>query len=247
MTMEIHVDYRETALISQFDAAMPHGVNVVHKNLQLGDVQIVDAQHNITLVFERKTLSDLAASIKDGRYKEQKRRILSHCQPKHVTYIIEGGTPLPSAESRHGLTQSVYEGAYINSMYRDGIHIVFVRDAPETAKWILNVATKVQQNPEKFAGASGAEDPSTYVDSCKVKSRRCENMTPENCYLMQLCQIPGVSVKIAKTIKDNYVSMKVLIDALSSAAKPCEILSKLPLIGAKKAKVIAGYLLGTTT
>jgi ERCC4-type nuclease len=235
MPTEIHVDYRESALLSHFASL---GTDVIQNNLELGDIHVTDSDHNITLVFERKTLSDLAASVKDGRYKEQKRRILSHCQSKHVTYIIEGGGLLPQ-ESKHGLSPSVYEGVYINTMYRDGAHVIFVRDSAETAQWILNVATKLRQNPSKFLTEAGE-----YVESCKVKSRRCDNITPENCYVMQLCQIPGVSIKIAKTIKEQYKSMKSLLDALSAASNPYDTLSALPLIGAKKAKVIVSYLLG---
>ena len=45
------------------------------------------------MIFERKSLSDLIASIKDGRYNEQSLR-LSECEVnnRNIYYIIEGNT-----------------------------------------------------------------------------------------------------------------------------------------------------------
>lgn len=237
MPVEIRVDYRESSLLSHLKT-QHEGITITEDNLELGDVQIIDQDNNIDLIFERKTLSDLSASLKDGRYKEQKCRILGHYNPKHVTYIIEGGCPL--AADKHGLTSAVYEGIYINTMYRDGIHVLFVANVGETAKWITQVATKVLQNPAKFHNDSTPKD---YITSCKVKSKKCENVTPETCYIMQLCQVPGVSIKVAKTIQDRYKTLRELVSALSTAQDPCVLLSQLPLIGAKKAKTIVSFLL----
>lgn len=43
----------------------------------------------LDFIVERKTADDLAASIMDGRYEEQKFR-LKHCEIKNVIYLIEG-------------------------------------------------------------------------------------------------------------------------------------------------------------
>lgn len=237
---EINVDYRESDLINELRTHYPHLHDCIHQtNLEIGDIHIVNKEHGIHLVFERKTMSDLAASLKDGRYKEQKHRMLSVHNPRNITYIIEGSHIITN-EGKYGLTASVYDGMYVYTMYRDGIHLVHVRNVPETAAWIATVATKVQQNPTKFLSIEGEKE---YVSSCKAKSRRIENMTPDNCFIMQLCQIPGISVKIAKTIRETFPTMRQLITSLSTAADPSEMLSKLPLIGKKKANIIVSYLL----
>lgn len=235
---EIHVDFRESALITELRSKYPELNDCIQEtNLEIGDIHIVHKEHGIHLVFERKTMSDLAASLKDGRYKEQKHRMLSVHNPRNITYLIEGSHIL-TKESKYGLGPSVYDGMYVYTMYRDGIHVVHVRNVEETAAWIAVVATKVQQNPTKFLWAE-----KEYVSSCKAKSRRIDNMTPDNCFIMQLCQIPGVSVKIAKTIKEAFPTMRELITGLASSASPSETLAKLPLIGKKKASVIVSYLL----
>jgi ERCC4-type nuclease len=237
MPVEIRVDFRESALIAQLQQSN-NDLNVIEDNLELGDIHVV--YDDIRLIFERKTMSDLAASLKDGRYKEQKHRMLSHHNPRQITYIIEGARPV-TIEDKFGLAKTVYDGVYIYTMYRDGIHVIHVRDVAETAAWIINVATKLSQNPAKFVEEGGAVK--EYVSSCKAKSRRIDNMTPDNCYLMQLCQIPGISVKIAKTIKETYPTLRGLIENIGNARDPCELLAKLPLIGTKKAKIIVSYLL----
>ena len=53
-------------------AACPH---VVRQRLDLGDVALLSAGHQ--LVLERKEMGDLSRSITDGRYREQKARMLS--------------------------------------------------------------------------------------------------------------------------------------------------------------------------
>ena len=54
-------------------------IDKIHKinklQLPVGDVILEDNSGNTILIFERKTLYDLAASIKDGRYNEQSFRL----------------------------------------------------------------------------------------------------------------------------------------------------------------------------
>jgi ERCC4-type nuclease len=76
------------------------GVRVQVMQLALGDFVwgvhpegIPDAVLVTDFIAERKRASDLAASIMDGRYEEQKRRLLS-CPSRRPMYIVEG--PLSS-------------------------------------------------------------------------------------------------------------------------------------------------------
>jgi ERCC4-type nuclease len=66
--MEIEIDCREAKLIA---ALQVYPITIVSKALDVGDICI---KHNnsIAVVIERKTTNDLASSIVDGRYKDQK-------------------------------------------------------------------------------------------------------------------------------------------------------------------------------
>ena len=81
--MELNIDYREKSLLERFP-------NIQPKNLTLGDITIEKDGKEI-IILERKTVSDLASSICDGRYKEQSFRMNEHPTPNHnIMYIIEG-------------------------------------------------------------------------------------------------------------------------------------------------------------
>ena len=56
----------------------------------LGDISFNNDENEL-LIIERKTLPDLLASIKDGRYREQKLRLINK-QKEHIQiyYLIEG-------------------------------------------------------------------------------------------------------------------------------------------------------------
>lgn len=233
---EIHVDYRESALIAELKSREPAPWQVVVGNLEVGDVQITHPS-GLLLVFERKTVADLAASVKDGRYKEQKLRMMSTAPAHRITYIIEGGRPI--MHNTNGMSSATYDGVVMNTMYRDGIHILFVDDVKETAQWICKLATRCHEHPEKLASKGGEE----YHAQCKAKTRKIDNITPRTCYLLQLSQIPGVSKKIAEVICDTYPCMSRLLHTLTASASPELELAKLPLIGAKKAKLICEYML----
>ena len=91
MIRHISVDDREHGLRRLFRSTT---YNVVH--LPVGDIWIgLQAELQIAkggLVIERKSANDLEASILDGRYREQRARLLSFCKEHeaHPMYIIEG-------------------------------------------------------------------------------------------------------------------------------------------------------------
>ena len=75
--MQVLVDCRESSLLNQMNAQnllYDLSINIVSKNLNLGDIVISDVSENPIVIIERKTPIDLAASIKDGRFKEQSER-----------------------------------------------------------------------------------------------------------------------------------------------------------------------------
>ncbi len=236
MVLTVKIDTREAALIQQFDTSF----DFVIEPLDIGDALIEDIENGIQLVFERKTLSDLSASLKDGRYKEQKHRLLATYPSKCITYIIEEGSLLQ--HDAYGMRKSVYTGIYTHSMYRDGVHVVFTKNIAETAEWIRDVATKCKENPAKMV--QEGTDPN-YLHSRKAKCRKSDNIDPEACYKLQLCQIPGISYKVADSLIKEFPTLLALMnyigtfDSKSAAVKE---ISALPMIGKKKAATIIEYL-----
>lgn len=243
----IQVDSRESKLWEalsgfKYDAC----ITLQQAQLEVGDVRITCP--GLVFLFERKTGADLAASIKDGRYREQKMRMGAVTQPKFITYFIENinGCHLP---------KSVSHGMIVNTMYRDGMHVIITKSTAETAEWLYIIASKIASNPSKYqahpflAAITGGnqmdvEAPKTeYIDMVKIKSRKIENIDKKTCYLMQLGQIPGVSSRIAEILYGSYPTMFMLLKALHESDDPVKLLCKLPLIGEKKAKTILDFVL----
>ena len=93
--MLIKIDYREKDLIQKIttilsERALGH-ITLQSENLPLGDIIICEDNGSEKIILERKTLQDLAASIRDGRYKEQSFR-LNECNlhNHNIMYLIEG-------------------------------------------------------------------------------------------------------------------------------------------------------------
>ena len=76
--MKIKIDIREKKLIPLLKALnrdYNYNLEIIEERLDLGDIIVCDKDNNELLIIERKTLSDLAASIRDGRYMEQSFRL----------------------------------------------------------------------------------------------------------------------------------------------------------------------------
>ena len=70
-------------------------ISLEKKVLPLADILITnDDETTVYVYFERKSVSDLLASIKDGRYAEQSYRLSNCCENMHnIVYLIEGMLP----------------------------------------------------------------------------------------------------------------------------------------------------------
>jgi ERCC4-type nuclease len=246
----ITVDSHEKALYESMVAQNLEqglGFEVKFGPLELGDIRIVLSGHDGVLrelVFERKTLADLEGSICDGRYREQKARLLSNVPSSNISYVVEGDT----------LCQSIRRGAksvssaYLNMIFRDDIHLFFTRDVAETGLLLLSICTKMTEKPTNYATgacASTAQPPKDYTSCLKLKSKKNHNITPDNCMVLQLAQIPSISNVIAKNISAVFPSMQALVDAMracSSQAEKHKILAGINKVGKAKAGKILEYM-----
>jgi len=202
--MKIVIDARERDLIS----IMPP--DTIKKNLDLGDIIIYnEPEGNIAAVIERKTVKDFASSIKDGRYKEQKARLID-CYVKKgifVMYIIEDFKWSPETKI-NGIPYTTLMNSIITTMIRDNIYVYKSNNLNETKDFILALLTKSQvlQIPIKEE-ASPSQD---YLEN-SLKLKKKDNKKESDSMIFILCQVPRVSVKIAQGIRTLYPSIKDLI------------------------------------
>ena len=241
MNVQIIVDSRETKLFSLLTERdldiYKDNISIQKEQLELGDIHIIF--NEITYIYERKTVNDLLSSIKDGRYKEQKNRLLANSFNNN--YIIEGDT---ITSNKNFKNQKTLTSVYLNSIYRDKINVFFTTNIDDTATFLLLLVSKIIEKPENYLNENNkiSQD---YIDVCKIKSQKNKNIDKDTCYLLQLSQIPNISKEIAKKIKEIYPTMYSLINALQQQPdekSKISLLTKIDKIGNQKAILIIDYL-----
>ena len=203
--MNIIIDNREKDLI---ELCNKNNLLFSKSNLDLGDITFSE-NNNEFIVIERKTINDLLSSIKDGRYREQKLRLLQKSyQGINVYYLIEGNI-MDSSKS-----DTIYS-CIINTMIRDNLKIIFSKNIEETYNYLLKLSKKCIEFREiLIKNLSNQQLKHDYIEV--IKSEKKKNMTKDICYMAMLKQIPGLSSNSAKAIFENYPSMNKLIKAYDS-------------------------------
>ena len=228
--MNIIIDNRENDLIKLLNK---NKYNFTTSNLDVGDIQYKN-DDKIIYIIERKTVNDLGASIKDGRYKEQKVRLLSN-HNNNIFYIIEGN--INYCET---LGTKAILGSIINMIFRDNIKIIYSKDLNQTYDIITQI--KEKYDSKKFI-SNESKSKVDYVSCIKVNKK--ENLDKKTCNILQLATIPGVSKNTSSIILDNYNDLSELIDKFKESG---ELLLKDLELGKKKlgkvlSKRIHDYLL----
>ena len=188
------------------------------ERLPLGDIILHDPGRCRDIVmFERKTLNDLAASIQDGRYKEQSFRLIENAtatgfHTHNIVYIIEGDIEQYEAKRNNNnrITKTALQSAMVSLLYYKGFSVVRTMNVGETAEFILHFADKVTKESEEGATpAYDGDESSTDVtqqaySEVAAKKEKRDYITRENIGQIMLSQVPGVSPKIAAAILAKY-------------------------------------------
>ena len=201
-------------------AATSTNHEIKSERLPLGDIIIHDPKQEKDIVlFERKSLNDLAASIRDGRYKEQSFR-LSQTTDFHnhnIIYIIEGDIAKYRPHPSSGVTKSALQSAMVSLLYYKGFSVIRTMNVSETADFILHFADKVAKE-SAISGTNPAYSCSSATDTTSSeatastdrysevasKKEKRDFITRENIGEIMLAQVPGVSPKIAAGIMKKY-------------------------------------------
>jgi ERCC4-type nuclease len=181
------------------------------ERLPLGDVILHDSgqgQQKDIVIFERKTLNDLAASIRDGRYKEQSFRLIETAaatgfHTHNIVYIIEGD--LARYDERHTqITKTALHSAMVSLMYYKGFSVIRTQNVGETADFILHFADKVAKEGPLPVSDVPTPIPSASYSEVSTKKEKRDYITRDNIGEIMLAQVPGVSAKMAAAILAKY-------------------------------------------
>ena len=158
MKLKLVLDERETSLYDKCTSILTYAntntscsstktsTTILEKRvLLLGDVAIQTDDSQDVVLIERKSLQDLLASIKDGRYDEQSYR-LHHTSGFHthnIVYIIEGQYSTlrnPAVEKKIALS------AMISLSLIKGFSVIRTNSLQETAEWICAAVDKLSRD-----------------------------------------------------------------------------------------------------
>lgn len=196
----LRVDYRERKIAQRFQ---DEG-EVEFVNLAVGDFMVMHGEIPV-LILERKTLSDLASSMSDGRLNEQTCRLLAAAQgdARHVGFVIEGKIDWRDSNSDAfygGITVGAVKTVLIN-MHISGFAVYMTSGPDETVALLRLIRSIVESRPDKFLSFTA---PSSYVQNVKIK--KSDNLDPRNLALIQLATIPQVSIRIAEVVLTHFAA-----------------------------------------
>jgi ERCC4-type nuclease len=145
------IDNREGKLIELIKATPSFTIPYELKNLQLGDIIIsFDKYPDKSIIIERKCVPDMLASIKDGRYKEQKIRLQAEKSQssgnKIICYLIEGS----SQNVRYPSEKKVFHGSLVSSIFRDEIPLIRSMSLIETLDIIIRMHDRMDKDITDF-------------------------------------------------------------------------------------------------
>ena len=242
----VKIDARERELIplirEKMGDATTDQITISVESLPLGDIIFCKDEQEL-LIIERKSVADLAASIKDGRYQEQSYRLDGTELHNHnIVYLIEGNM------ARAAFDKNALYSSMFSLQYYKGFSVWRTFSIDETATILCNSikylvkssATRTGYYVGGSSGASGlgggAEEPKPSSDKDYVnvvKTIKKDNVTPNNIGEIMLCQIPGVSSSTALSIMAHFKCMINLIADLQEHGASC--LDKVELKNAKGA------------
>jgi len=245
------IDVRERALIDALRApADAAGVSFDVRQLDVADAEVRGVDGELLLLVERKTLPDLAGSLRDGRYHEQKRRLASLAAETGaaVAYVIEGGAFSFDARMRpvSTLAPSRLQALVASLLVRHRTPAAFTRDVSDTAAFLLLAARLLREAPPKRNGNLSGYAAAACRQAAACAPKKRDNVDPRQCFLQQLCQVPGVSAGIAANVAERYGSLGELVRTLSALPGDPErrkALREVPLVGPKLSEHLCRFLL----
>jgi ERCC4-type nuclease len=195
--MSIVLDTREHGLIGLFPETPT-------QQLPVGDCWIKTPTQEIpVLVIERKTTADFEASFLDGRYREQRTRLLAYCaeHKAKALYVLEGGLD----GRRRSLERPALQKLVNRLVLRYGVAVLYTKSLEDTAETLRLLTSQIAEDPKVFEG-----EQLSYTDVMHTtKKANKDDPKAFACGSLQGC--PGVSAKSATAIWEATGSWQKLL------------------------------------
>ena len=193
---QLIIDIRERKLVEELKAMeVPFSTMA----LEVGDILIQDAEGLPLLVAERKSHADFASSLLDGRYREQRARLMAtRGQGVAVLYMLEGiWTTNLDFTYPGGCTEVQLQRLTSRLILRYGMPVLQTRNVKDTAHWCRRLLDQLTDNqkvfhPEGLAAETTAAM-STYTATFSTVKKG--NKTASSVAVGMLSAVPGLGLK----------------------------------------------------
>ena len=229
--------------------------------IEVGDIALL-LNDVIIAVFERKTISDLSSSIKDGRYDNKEKMI--ECREKtacKLFFIIEGEwwlfgkKPSKNEESLFGkkpskneeslglLPYSTLESSLFHLQMRDDIHIIHTKNVEDTIGALNSFAKSIMSLHKKYPPTNIPQRGAGNAEELLVKKIKSDDEI-----LCEIwCALPGIGKVKARTLSKKYTIAEYIMNNVESlkSSNASSLLKKIPLCGKKTVEKMAHFELET--
>lgn len=221
------IDTREHELIRLLAGSVPPPTI---KQLPIGDIWIgagLKEDGSIVpvsggILAERKTIQDFEASVLDGRYREQKTRLLAYCKETNTRplYILEG----PYSFTTGRLQIPALMKLVLRLQYKYGIPIIHTISTKETATLVKTMDEMFQEDATIFAdpnlslsiteqNAAFTSLPPAPITSLIHVSKKANANDPVQFAMSCVAGCTGISPAMAGRIVSHFGSMEELMAA----------------------------------
>ncbi|XP_028040924.1 crossover junction endonuclease MUS81 isoform X2 [Bombyx mandarina] len=189
-----------------------------YRSLKVGDFLWI-ARHRVNneelvlpYIIERKRMDDLGASIKDGRFHEQKFR-LKKCGLKHVLYLIEN-----YGKNKHvGLPLQALRQALANTKVQDGFKIHMTDSLTHSTRFLAMMTKRLtlEFKDQSLVGCNHEQSPTklmTYEYFSKT-SMKTKKMSVMETFVKMLVQLKGMSLEKALAVTNKFKTLRCIIEA----------------------------------
>lgn len=181
-------------------------------------------------IIERKRKDDLASSIKDGRFHEQKFR-LKQCGLPNVIYLIES---IGGSDQHLGLPIQNLLQAAVNTGVHSAFQVKFTENNAHSVMYlhvITNYLTKFYANKvlvsclKQYLSSKESSNDLEYLiefNELSKTSTKKGDPTVQEIFIKQLLQLKGLSVDKALPIAELYATPRELSRAYGKCASAKE-------------------------
>lgn len=230
--LKLVVDSRETRLAEGLKVL---GVPFQTAGLDVGDFLIQTETGEPLLVAERKSLADFAASNADGRYREQRARLMAvRGSGVAVVYVLEGTWSLGDPLKMYGRTpEKQLQRLVTRLVLRYGMPVIQTEGILDTARWARLLLEQLTDDPTVFApegDMATAQVAAMAGMTATLSTAKKGNKTPVGTARAMLSAIPGLGSKKV----DALLTTHSIADLVALSADELSLIQ----VGGKKLGVL---------